>query len=335
MKSRLDYAEIYITNVCNYSCSHCQSLNNFAFKGHQKWHDYKEEYDKLSKKIDIDIIQIIGGEPALNPDLEKWLEGISNLWPQTKLQISTNGSRLDKISPKIYEILARHNGTLWITCHDINLYNNFFQFTKEWLSEIVHEYPAEAFETNWEYTYNLFKEDNWPDCSRIEDYDKLPQNIKKQFVEKIRSDTEHPKTSSIIYIDKNGVEIRLDWSQSFVSSVIDIIDKDRLVLKNNSNPQEAHNNCYFKSCHQINKGKVYKCPLVSVLPDFLKQFDVVMSDEDRNLALNYQPMTSNYSDIQAKKFVEDIDKPIPQCKFCPSKYAKHNFVGTDKKNTSL
>lgn len=279
MKPRLPYSEMYITNVCNYSCTHCQSFNNYAFKGHQRWDDYKDEYKKLSEKLDIDVIQIMGGEPTLNPDFEKWTDGVSKLWPNAKLQISTNGSTLNNITDNIYDILARNNGTLWITCHDINLYNDFLESIRNFLGEIVSDNNVE------------------PD-----------------------------RKQSRVFVDTNGVEVILDWYQTFRSSAIDLID-DQLTLKYDSDVEEAHDACGFKTCHQLNKGKLYKCPLVSVLPDFLDQFNVKTSDID--LARAYRPM-SHSDDIEA--FVNTIGDAIPQCKFCPSNYDEsHDFVGTDKK----
>lgn len=299
MKPQLKYTEVNITNVCNYSCAHCQSLNNYAFKGHQNWDDYKNEYLNLSQQLDIDQIQIIGGEPTLNPDFEKWVDGISKLWPGSKLQIATNGSRLDKLTKHIYQTLLNHKGTLWITCHDMKLYDGFLDFSKTFLDEIVSDSLPSS---NWKEDYEKFKVD---------------PSVKL-------------KTISRTLIDKNGVEIILDWSQSFVPSVIDLLDNQRLSMKYNSDPIQAHSICYFKSCHQINKGKLYKCPLVSVLPDFLNQFDVSMSDTDKELALSYKPLSS--TDTNVADFVNNINEPIPQCKFCPNSYAnKHTFVGTDKK----
>lgn len=281
MKPRLKYSEIYITNVCNYSCTHCQSLNNFSFKGHQRWKEYESKYRNLSDQLDIDQIQIIGGEPTLNPEFEKWVDGISKLWPQSKLQIATNGTRLDKLTKEIYQILLKHKGTLWITCHDIQLYDGFLDFAKTFLSNIVSD--------NSDPTVKL-------------------------------------KTRTLI--DENGVEVILDWTQAFVPSVIDILDDQSLIMKYNNDPVQAHEICGFKTCHQINKGKLYKCPLVSVLPDFLDQFNVDMSTDDKLLAYSYEPLTI---DGNVSEFVNAINDPIPQCKFCPINYTKHNFVGTEKK----
>ena len=300
MKPRLKYAEVYITNVCNYSCTHCQSLNNFSFKGHQSWKDHENEYRSLSAQLDIDQIQIIGGEPTLNPDFEKWVEEISNLWPNAKLQIATNGTRLDKLTKEIYQILLKHKGTLWITCHDMQLYDGFLDFSKTFLNKIVSDNVSND---DWKREYERSKTDP----------------------------TVKLKTVSRTIIDENGVEVILDWSQSFVSSVIDLLDDQSLTMKYNSDLVQAHAICYFKTCHQINKGKVYKCPLVSVLPDFLDQFDVNMSADDRALAYSYQPLISNNSNSEVVNFIKNIEDPIPQCKFCPANYTKHSFVGTDKK----
>lgn len=328
MKPRLKYVEVYITNVCSYSCSHCQSLNNFAFKGHQRWKDYQEEYTLLSKNIEFDTIQIMGGEVTLNPDFEQWVNGISSLWPTALLEISTNGSRLDKINDNIYQVLSRNNGTLWITCHDITLYDQMLKFSKEFLKEIVVDFnPDTDGYYNWEESYNSAKEDFWPECKNIEQFSELPDNIKKEFIKK----STQRKTVSRMLKDKNGVQVRLDWSQSFVSSAIGVVDEFSMKMKFNNDPIEAHDACYFKNCHQLNKGKLYKCPLVSVLPDFLNQFNVSMSDEDKFISSSYVPVSIKDSPDVISTFVDNIEKPIPQCKFCPVKLNKYNFVGTDKK----
>ena len=301
MKSRLPYAEVYITNVCNYNCVHCQSLNNFAFKGHQLWKDYQPRYQSWSDRLDIDIIQIMGGEPTSNPDFDLWVEGISDLWPRAKLQIATNGSRLDRIDDKIYSILAKNEGTLWITCHDASLYKGLLQFGQDWLDEIVSDSNID--QTHWKTVY-----------AKHQKNDRLVQFL----------------ADSRILIDVNGVEVILDQPPRFVRSAIDVVANERLNMHCHDDPVRAHDVCHFKACHQMNKGKLYKCPLVSVLPDFLKQFSVDMPDNDRRLAGLYKPLSSDDPDLV--EFIENITEPIPQCGFCPSHYDRvYDSIGTEKK----
>jgi len=284
MKNRLDIVEIYITNVCNYSCTHCQSFNNYAFKGHQRWDDYKDAYKELSKKLDIGKMSIIGGEPVLNPDFNLWLYGLSEIWPNTQIEISTNGSRLDLFDNKTYKLLEKNKGSIQITCHDKDLYDGMKQWAYNFLQEVTQE-------------------------------------------KQVRQYPGHTSTS---IIDKNGVEILMDWTQAFLTSAIDIVDNE-LVMKYDNDPAHAHRHCHFKTCHQINKGKLYKCPLVSVLPDFLNQFDVKLSNSDRDLAMSYNAVGFDATQNEINDFVNNINNPIPQCKFCPVGNKLHKFVGTDKK----
>ncbi len=84
--------EFYITNVCNLTCRGCNRFNDKKFKGHQYWDDHAEEYEAWSKRLDIPRITIIGGEPTLNPDLEKWAMNLRRLWPNAVIMIQTNGT---------------------------------------------------------------------------------------------------------------------------------------------------------------------------------------------------------------------------------------------------
>jgi hypothetical protein len=55
-----------------------------------------------------------------------------------------------------------------------------------------------------------------------------------------------------------------------------------------------------------------------------------MSEGDSKIAHSYNPASS--TDTNFVEFVNNINNPIPQCKFCPSNYAnKHKFIGTEKK----
>lgn len=93
---RLPYAEFYITNVCNLTCEGCNRFNSFKFKGWQAWDDHKETYKRWSQELYLETVSIMGGEPLLNPDFYKWVQGIRELWPSTKIMVASNGFFLDK-----------------------------------------------------------------------------------------------------------------------------------------------------------------------------------------------------------------------------------------------
>lgn len=94
---KLDYAEFYITNVCNLACPGCNRFNNYHFKGFQKWKDYKDVYASWAKILRLKRFTILGGEPLLNPDIMEWIHGTSSLWPNAIPLMTTNGFQLNKV----------------------------------------------------------------------------------------------------------------------------------------------------------------------------------------------------------------------------------------------
>ncbi len=133
----LKEGNFYITNVCNLTCERCITYNNFKFTGHYKWDEYKEMFKEWSKRIDIGMIGLIGGEPFANPDIMQWSFGLKSLWPTTKdFSISTNGTF---IKHKISEIRELIKHGIWIDAcvHDPAHYKE----VEDALNEAVSIFP--------------------------------------------------------------------------------------------------------------------------------------------------------------------------------------------------
>ena len=126
--------EFYITNVCNLTCTNCNRYNNYNFKGWQNWNDFKDIYAEWAKKITIEQIVILGGEPLLNPTICEWISGLKNLWPRGNIQIVTNGTHLNLV-PNLYDTLRKSYSWVQVSIHNtIDLEKhilNIKQFLKE------------------------------------------------------------------------------------------------------------------------------------------------------------------------------------------------------------
>jgi hypothetical protein len=107
--------EFYITNVCNLSCRGCNRFNDLNFKGHQLWDDLAEEYEKWSKRLILPRITILGGEPTLNPDLEKWVSNLRRLWPDSVIMVQTNGTYQ---RPNHLDFWKNYNVAFGVSLHD-------------------------------------------------------------------------------------------------------------------------------------------------------------------------------------------------------------------------
>lgn len=108
----IDKIEFYITHVCNLTCSGCNRYNNYKFAGWENWDDYEPIFQRWAEKIDIVKPVILGGEPLLNPSINKWIEGIRRIWPNNYApQIQSNGTRIDLVDG-LYD--ACHAAQTWI-----------------------------------------------------------------------------------------------------------------------------------------------------------------------------------------------------------------------------
>jgi organic radical activating enzyme len=127
------------------------------------------------------------------------------------------------------------------------------------------------------------------------------------------------------YEDSNRIKVAV-WNQTeFYQSSIKRNAAGELTL-HNSDPLKAHSNCGFvhwKNYHFI-RGKMYKCGPSTLLPEFDQQHPLAITAEDRKLLYSYRPLGSDELAIRLDQFMDEIDNPIPMCKFCPeqSNYKK-------------
>jgi organic radical activating enzyme len=335
---KLDYAEFYITNVCNLNCTNCNRFNNFNFTGHERWHEHVDDRAKWAELVDIKNIGILGGEPMLNPDFLKWVVGIAELWPRAGITIITNGTQLDRW-PELYDILAKYKGRVLIGINEHNFFNRekTFNAIEKFLSGTVKKQPLfdKTHIAIWNNSYNNIKDPSWPDCPTPEDFVNLPEEIRQecetQFGVSLKIWQE--EIYGMMFTDQNQVAVRFCPANSFYNTtVIHDVDTGKLSL-NNSDPAKAVAICYSKKCHHFIRGKLYKCGPAGILPEFIKQFVVDITDKQRELINSYVPAEHSWPQINLDKFMQDLinEVPIDQCTFCPDQFINTKFNSTTKK----
>jgi organic radical activating enzyme len=334
----LPYAEFYITNVCNLNCENCNRFNNFHFRGHLYWDDHKSEYQKWAKLVNIDEIGILGGEPLLNPDLLKWIQGVSELWPTSKLKLITNGTRLLQ-TKNLYEVISqvKSDMLLEVNCHNLSEKTQLIENIKQFLdADVIVTYEnTDKNYSLWKKSYRNIMDKSWPSCDTPEQFYTLPDYIQKECIElhDVSPETHHRKHTALTFIDKNQVHACLRPAGSFLNSTLMFDQNNKTLHLHKNNPDKSIEVCYSKGCHHFIGGKLYKCGPVALLPEFVKQFAVVRDEEQDKLIHGYQPASPDWSQSSLNKFVQDLidKKPIPQCSLCPDKMTNFDYVGTTKK----
>lgn len=288
--------DFYITNVCNLTCEGCNRFNNYDFRGWQKWSDYSDHYRRWSQLVTLQAATIMGGEPFLNPSLPQWVRGL-NQYFGIEVQILTNGTRFLQARDLYKELLYKSNRTKAKNHIGVSLHN-------------------------------------------LDQAESLDQGIRSFLYGKIekfeKGHARNPFNADYVYVDQNRIMVNVYVVTTFTNStlrqVVPVPGSSPRFELHNSDPAIAHNNCAFatfKSYHFI-RGKLYKCAPVALLPEFDQQHNILMSDEDRVLMNSYQPLTVDNFDSYHSEFFENLDKQLPQCKFCPAHYTFKLIKGTRK-----
>ena len=92
----LPFVETMITYACNLSCTGCTNYSDYNMKGSVSWKQGKQWIEQWLTRLDIADFGIMGGEPTLNPECEKWIYGIRQLLPNSQIRFTTNGVNFAK-----------------------------------------------------------------------------------------------------------------------------------------------------------------------------------------------------------------------------------------------
>jgi organic radical activating enzyme len=160
-------------------------------------------------------------------------------------------------------------------------------------------------------------------------------NIVDDFLEKplqyiFNNDNKYQQFVEVI--DKNGVKIKIEYNWWFHQGSIIRDPITNTLSVHDSDPIKSHANCSMKECHTFIRGKLYKCALAALFPEFHTQYKFTLTDKDLNIMQSYRPLSVTDSAITKTKFLNELSNPIPQCKFCPEVYNGEQIFSIEKKD---
>jgi organic radical activating enzyme len=167
------------------------------------------------------------------------------------------------------------------------------------------------------------------------------KRFKTQIMENVRSflkgkisynfDYSNKYQENMMLTDSNKVILKVEHNWWFhQGTLIQNIEADNFTLYQ-SDEKKAHDNCSMKLCHTFSDGKLYKCGVIAILPKFAKQHTIQLSPEDSELMHSYVPLSIDDTYEIKKEFLENLNRSIPQCKFCPEVYIGDQIYAEEKK----
>lgn len=147
-------------------------------------------------------------------------------------------------------------------------------------------------------------------------------------------DTHNQYILGILEPYKNEIEIVVDEPDKFIRYVRkgktliahDLVDKmyqnyikevkDGVMYLSNTDPIKSHDNCIWaQQCFTLQKGLLYKCPLVTNYAEAKTQ--VKYEQRAVELLEKYKACSPFDSLEEIQRFIENLPNAIPQCSLCP------------------
>ena len=106
--------EVHIADHCNLNCVGCAHFSPLAEPAFADIEIFKRDFIRMGELFadKCTSVFLLGGEPLLNPEINKFMEIARENFPsdKTKIYIVTNGI-----------LLLKQNEDFWRTCHDKNI----------------------------------------------------------------------------------------------------------------------------------------------------------------------------------------------------------------------
>lgn len=135
IKPILEYLEFHVIDDCNLNCKGCGHFANLAPKNSfSDINKFERDIERLRELFcNISTIRILGGEPLLNKELDKFIIITRNAFPHSDLHLVTNGVLIPQMSDGLISVIKENNVII-----DISWYEPTIKM-KEKIVEMFHK----------------------------------------------------------------------------------------------------------------------------------------------------------------------------------------------------
>ena len=112
----LNYLETHVTDGCNLNCKSCGHYASlFSRNDIYPLEEFRRDVRELSKKVDLALFRLMGGEPFLVKNLDEYLDIARSYFPNTQIALVSNGLLIPQTSDKVLNSIARNKIVVDVT----------------------------------------------------------------------------------------------------------------------------------------------------------------------------------------------------------------------------
>lgn len=106
---------VHVAHACNLACQSCSHFSDHKIGG--LVHDIEEQISSWSNVLCPREMVLAGGEPTLHPELPNIVLLLYKLFPESKIEIITNGLLIPKQGQKLFEACKITNARIKMSIH--------------------------------------------------------------------------------------------------------------------------------------------------------------------------------------------------------------------------
>lgn len=122
--------EFHLVEHCNLSCAGCTHFSSIAEEEFLDIEEFSKDINRLSYLTGgkTRFINLLGGEPLLHPNIDKFMLVTRKAFPNTTIRVVTNGIKLLEMNELFWQSCRDNNIIIGVTQYPINIdYESRFQ----------------------------------------------------------------------------------------------------------------------------------------------------------------------------------------------------------------
>lgn len=168
-RSELETVELHVAEHCNLNCKFCSMfcglVKNPVFLDYD---ETKRGLLELKKYIQhVKKFRLVGGEPLLNPKLEKFIDLVREIYPYTDIRLISNGILVKDMDETLIQSIVRNHVTFIVTGYQplMEQHEEIHKFLKSKGIQHSIEPPVIEFQKIYDYRGLGNPEYNFQTCS--------------------------------------------------------------------------------------------------------------------------------------------------------------------------
>jgi MoaA/NifB/PqqE/SkfB family radical SAM enzyme len=123
-RKTLHNIEFHLAEHCNLNCAGCDHFSPLAEPEFADFDSVSKDMQRLAELSGghISEIRLIGGEPLLHPDIEKFFPMVRGFFPDSRILLFNNGILLNKQPDSFWTACHVNNIVLFVTHYPINIH---------------------------------------------------------------------------------------------------------------------------------------------------------------------------------------------------------------------